>query len=891
MNIFHKITLATLRKNKVRTTVTIIGILLSAALFCAVTTLISSLRYFLLENMIYREGSWHGNAIALDWADAERIAGSEQVDASVYSRQLGYAKLENPQNQHKPYLYVIGAGEGFEEMLPVHVTAGSYPTSPQELLLPAHLMDYEGGLYSIGDVLTLELGSRMLEGEALRQENPNYSYDENGNAVLSEEVFVPRETRSYTVVGFYERPGFEPYNAPGYTAITLDGGAPAEAADYDVYFTMHHPGDVYAFMEENGYAGSQNTDVLMSMGVSRYDSFYSVLYGLAGIVMGLILFGSVSLIYNAFSISVSERTRQFGLLSSVGATRRQLRGSVLFEAMAVSAVGIPLGILVGIGGIGITLLCVGSKFSSVIGLSIPMRLRVSPLSVLAACAIALITVLISAWVPSKRATRVTAVEAIRQNADIRLEARPAKTSKLTYRLFGLPGLLAARHYRRSRKKYRSTVLSLFMSIVLFVSASAFTGYLTDSVEDGFSELQFDLEVSVTGEDLGETDAETTLGRLNGAAGILGGTYTQSGSLWADIPLEYLNPEVREWFPVTGTSANQSVQICFVRDTDFLSLLHENKLSEALFYNPQSPLALAFDSITDFDPETQRFETFRLLTGNECELVCSVPRSLEGYTFQYKTTDEYGNLSYVYASDADPADTLELNRDEACEGRVLYAGVALAERPWYVNSTGVLCLLYPASFLETLLPEWREWNDYYSFLFTSENHAASFEALKTTLLENGIGAGSLTDYAESAEQNRNIITIVRVFSYGFIVLISLIAAANVFNTISTNISLRRREFAMLKSVGMSNRGFNRMMNYECLLYGTRALLWGLPVSCMVTYLIYRVISTGFDQAFRLPWAALGIAVLSVFAVVFATMMYAMRKMKRDNPIDALKNENL
>lgn len=890
MNIFHKITLATLRKNKVRTTVTIIGILLSAALFCAVTTLISSLRYFLLENMIYREGSWHGNAIALDWADAERIAGAEQVDASVYSRQLGYAKLENPQNQHKPYLYVIGAGEGFEEMLPVHVTAGSYPTSPQELLLPAHLMDYEGGLYSIGDVLTLELGSRMLEGETLRQENPNYSYDENGNAVLSEEVFVPRETRSYTVVGFYERPGFEPYNAPGYTAITLDGGTPAEAADYDVYFTMHNPGDVYAFMEENGYAGSQNTDVLMLMGVSRYDSFYSVLYGLAAIVMGLILFGSVSLIYNAFSISVSERTRQFGLLSSVGATRRQLRGSVLFEAMAVSAVGIPLGILVGIGGIGITLLCVGSKFSSVIGLSIPMRLHVSPLSVLAACAIALITVLISAWVPSKRATRVTAVEAIRQNADIRLEARPAKTSKLTYRLFGLPGLLAARHYRRSRKKYRSTVVSLFMSIVLFVSASAFTGYLTDSVEDGFSSRGYDLYAEVQGEDLQGLEAESLLDRMLNDEAVTGGTYTQNGSLWASVPLEYFNPEVHDWFSVTGTSAEQSVQIYFVRDAEFRALLRENKLSEALFYNPQSPLAIAIDGVTQFNSEEQRFETTRLLSGNECEATCYVPRMVEGYTYQYRTADEFGVWSYVYANNADPSDTRTLSQDEACEERVLYSGVTLTEHPWFVNSIGVLTLIYPHSFLDELLPEWGSWNAY-TFLFTSENHAASFEALKTTLLENGIGAGSLTDYAESAEQNRNIITIVRVFSYGFIVLISLIAAANVFNTISTNISLRRREFAMLKSVGMSNRGFNRMMNYECLLYGTRALLWGLPVSCLVTYLIYRVISTGFDQAFRLPWAALGIAVLSVFTVVFATMMYAMRKMKRDNPIDALKNENL
>ena len=890
MNIFHRITLATLRKNRVRTTVTIIGILLSAAMFCAVTTLISSLRYFLLENMIYRQGSWHGSAVALDWEGVEQIAGSERVEASVYSQQLGYAVLESPQNEYKPYLYLIGAGEGFDGMLSVHLTAGRYPASPQELLLPEHLLDSEGPLYDIGDVLTLELGARELDGVSLRQETPSYTYDENGNTVFAEEAFVPRESRTYTVVGFYERPSFEPYNAPGYTALTLADSTPAAGACYDVYFSMRHPGDVYAFVEENGYGGSLNDDVLMLLGESAYDNFYHVLYGLAAIVMGLILFGSVSLIYNAFSISVSERTRQFGLLSSVGATRRQLRRSVLFEALVVSAIGIPLGILVGVGGIGVTLLCLGDRLSTVIGLSIPMRLRVSLPAVLAACAVALVTVLISAWIPSRRATRVTAVEAIRQNADVRPEAHPARSPGICGRLFGLPGLLAARYYRRSRKKYRSTVLSLFMSIVLFVSASAFTGYLTDSVEGGFDELQFDLEASVSGEDLGGTDAETMLGRLSAAAGISAGTYTLGGSLEAVIPAQFLSAQAQEWFPADG-SVQQSVQICFVRDADFLSLLREYGLSEALFYNPQSPLALAFDRTTEFNPETQRFESIRLLSGNECEAECYVPRSLEGYTFRYRSTDESGNRVYVYENNADASDLLELPQDEACEARTLYAGVTLDEYPWFVNTRGALSLLYPVSFLEELMPEWREWNDVYSFLFTSEDHAASYDSMKTILQENGLGRSLLSDYAESVEQDRNVVTIVRVFSYGFIVLISLIAAANVFNTISTNISLRRREFAMLKSVGMSNRGFNRMMNYECLLYGTRALLWGLPVSALVTYLIYRVVDSGFETAFRLPWAAIGIAVLSVFAVVFVTMLYAMRKLKRDNPIDALKNENL
>ena len=202
------------------------------------------------------------------------------------------------------------------------------------------------------------------------------------------------------------------------------------------------------------------------------------------------------------------------------------------------------------------------------------------------------------------------------------------------------------------------------------------------------------------------------------------------------------------------------------------------------------------------------------------------------------------------------------------------------------------MIYPYSMLESVIPE-AALNQFRNteYFLTSSNHAASFENLATMLTENGLSSRQLFDYAANAETNRNVITIIRVFAYGFIVLISLIAAANVFNTISTNISLRRREFAMLKSVGMTQKGFRRMMNCECLLYGSKALLLGLPVSCGITYLIYRAVTTAYETSFHLPWAAIGIAVLSVFLVVFATMIYAMRKAKKDNPIDALKNENL
>ena len=177
-------------------------------------------------------------------------------------------------------------------------------------------------------------------------------------------------------------------------------------------------------------------------------------------------------------------------------------------------------------------------------------------------------------------------------------------------------------------------------------------------------------------------------------------------------------------------------------------------------------------------------------------------------------------------------------------------------------------------------------------FTAKGDASKLsEEIRKTLAGNGILQYSLTDIAEMTAINRNMLLVVNVFSYGFIVLISLITTANVLNTISTNINLRRREFAMLKSVGITPGGFNRMMNFECVFYGLKALLYGLPLSLLATYLIYLSMSQGLGMAFTLPWTAILIASASVFLVVFVTMMYSMSKIKKENIVDALKNENL
>jgi len=899
MNIFNKITLQSLKKNKTRTIVTIIGIILSTALICAVTTSVSSFFDYIKRSVIYQDGNWQGSAQNIDYDSYIDIKNSDEISESVFAQQIGYAKVES-RNKAKPYLYILGADKDFSDTMSIHLTSGRLPENPNEIILSDRL-SIDGGIhYSSGDIVELEIGQRMLDGYSLGQHNPYYVYDDNGYPIESTEILSGNEKRTFTVVGFFERPGFENWDAPGYTAITACSTENMDSFKYDSYFSMKNPKDIYKFMEKNGFEGETNYELLMCLGVTRYDGFSNLILNLAAFVILLIIFGSVSLIYNAFSISVSERTKQFGLLSSIGATKKQLRRTVFYEAGVVSLVGIPIGIFVGIAGIGTTLALISDKFDQLIGQaseSVKMKLCVSWASVIAACIIALVTVLISAYIPSKRATKISAVEAIRQSSDIKSEKKAFKTPKIIAKVFGLSGILAHKYYKRSRKKYRATVISLFMSIVLFIPATSLTNYLIDMANQTFGSYGYDLNYmpeSADSSGFKEDDINKTLMNIEA---VDHSAYCANLYEKVYFTEDCFSDQMKKFFIDYEVNRVHQINICFVNDDEFISLLDENNLKKEDYMNPDAPIAVTYDNFSFFDHDQEKMVNFNAITSDDFEAELELPKKMDGYYFEryYSEDTSVENAKetnyLIYRNVNDPEDSLKLEQNDATVKVKLKSGNVIHKAPFFIASHGNISMIYPYSAKNTLIPDNAEFDSYLSFKIQSGNHSECYQNIESLIDNSLLPAGAVTDYAEIAEGDRNIYTIIQVFAYGFIVLISLIAAANVFNTISTNINLRRREFAMLRSIGMTNKGFNRMMNFECLLYGIKSLLYGLPVSLVLTYWIYKSVLEGFDTSFRIPWSAIAVAVSSVFIVVFSTMMYSMRKIKKDNPIDALKNENI
>ena len=465
MNIFNKVTIKSMKKNPVRTLVTIIGIIISTAMFTAVTTLVSSLYSFVYRTQVYDTGKWHVGGVYSEYDEYASWLVDDRVEAVAAAKVLGYA-LCGSTNEYKPYIYVESVNDEFYELMPVHVTYGRQPEKSGELMLPDHLLENENVKYNLGDTITLQLGKRCSVDE---NGNVQMQYELSQNNPFSdEEKLVPERTIEYTVVGFYERPDFENYSAPGYTAITCGETMDDSGARYDYYVRLQNKylHDVWIMdnYSENGSFDTYNSSIIAMEGSILYENVAAVFTVIAGIFVIIIVVASVSMIYSAFSISVGERTKQFGLLSSVGATRKQLRRMVFGEAFMVSFIGIPIGVICGIAGIGITLYFVGNKFNYLLASPYSVDLVINGYAILIAAVVALVTVLISAVIPAVRATHVSAIDAIRQHKDIRMRRtrwHAGRKYPVTKKLFGMPGMLARRYFSRSRKKYRVTIFSLY----------------------------------------------------------------------------------------------------------------------------------------------------------------------------------------------------------------------------------------------------------------------------------------------------------------------------------------------------------------------------------------------------------------------------------------------
>lgn len=881
MNVLNKLTKKNLLLNKKRTIVTIIGIMLSTALVCAVAGLVTSAQQTFVNLIKNTDGDYHISFSNVPQEQQKYITQNNAVDSYYVTKELGYSKFESIQNEDKPYIYVVAMNENAFEKGAYKLTEGRMAQNENEIVIPQHLIDNGRVKINVGDKITLNVGTReLMDGSKLNQKNPylassskEYIYQETGKAGDNEdyeEQIVDGQEKEYTVVGIMKRPntGLEPYSAPGYTAVTYSnesgniGNTDKKVSKTsNFYVTLKNPKEYENVMNqtkntieaetENEIEVEVNTDLLRFEGVLS-ESTLGVLYGIASVIIVIIVVSSVFVIRNSFSISVSEKTKQYGMLASVGATKKQIKRSVLLEGLYIGVIAIPLGILLGIVAIIILLWIVNLLIGDMME-GTEFVYNVPGMAILISVVISGITIFLSCLIPAIKASKIPPIEAIRGTDDIKIKTRKIKTSKLTKKLFGIGGVIASKNLKRNRKKYRTTVVSLVVSISIFIALSSFLTYGQMMTGSYYTDLSYNIAVNGGNEALYEKIATWS--------GINSYSYSYQTSAEIDVnkygtdfakeELENKKQIYEEDFPEDVGKYKYNtlgLTIVMVNNDYFKSYVKSLGMNEKDYSN----IAILGDDMIHYlgQGKSKVEHYFNVKAGDSMEV--TMDDEQKQIKISKITTERpmgyescYTEGGYLFVSEDYPVvtkDKSELNSGSLCID---------AQKP---------------SEIENKLTDLKK-------------ESEEFENIMVTNL------------AEYADQEKRIIILVSIFLYGFIAVITLIGVTNIFNTITTNMILRSKEFANLKSIGMTTKEFNKMIKLESIMYGTKSLLIGIPIGLFGSYEIFKSFTNSIDFGFIVPWQAIIISVVFVFIIVGLTMKYSLNKINKQNIIETIRQDNI
>lgn len=525
---------------------------------------------------------------------------------------------------------------------------------------------------------------------------------------------------------------------------------------------------------------------------------------------------------------------------------KQIKKNVLYEGAILSIIAIPIGVLAGTGAIWILLKIVNSILVDYLnGLEFNVTLWIPGLII--AAVISLITMFLSVITPAKKTAKISPIEAIRGQKDIVIKSKKLKTSKLFDKLFGIEGQIALKNLKRSRKKYRTTIVSIFVSIVIFISLNSFMENSFKVSKNFYQETLYNLKIRVSDLPLNKEDEKVAkilkLGYISEYS-IINGTSV-------GIDSKYLSQKGKEHYIRYGYS-NINLDVYTLGDTAYEKYLNKLGFKKEDYENK----AILIDKFVErnADVKGQRFE------------------------FNYLNIKPGDTITVT----KNPYDSENKENMEVSIGRrtdVLPMGISQDE----VNQNATI--IVSTSYFEKFANK----NVYSKGIYINSNDASKLEKLikeELPQLKNNI----YNQEKDQKEQN-SIVLVISIFLYGFITVISLIGITNIFNTITTNVALRRKEFAILRSIGMTDKEFNKMINFESLLYGFKSLIYGIPVGVILAYFINTGFNNIYVSEFVWPIKAIIISIIFVFVIIFTTMRYSIGKIKNQNIIETIRNENI
>ena len=857
MTLLNKLTIKNLKLNKKRTIVTIIGIMLSVALITAVASMYASGIKSLIKYETIIKGDFHTAFYNVPTSDIDKFINNRNIEKLNITEGLGYAKIDS-KNEDKPYAYLKGFTKDALNNLSVRLVKGRLPENTNEIVIPTHLKTNGRLDLKLNDSITLEVGKRIdSKGSELSQSD---KYQNTAG-----EQLVEMQTKTYKIVGIIERPAtnIEYYTAPGYTFITYIDSKNL-SGNVDIYAKFTKDGvknwdktianilgvsqvlfrKVYNQEIESEKLTEQLKKTYM-FDMNKYlidletNPISSTSMGDLGkvlaIVIVIIVFTSIFCIKNSFDISITEKIRQYGMLRSIGATKKQIKRNVFYEATILGLIGIPLGIILGCLATYILIIISNYYLTDVIQTGFKLELVFSTYAILVAIILGIITIYFSALKSATRASKVSEIDSIRNSANLKISSKKIKSPKYIKKLFGIGGVISFKNLKRNKKKYRTTIISITVSTFVFIALYSFMELAFQNVNNELKVSDFNISLSTNA--INDYSYSKFLKTVN-LSGVEDYAILRNSEL--SFTGSHSSKEYLEYFGTKKENdAEEDITIFAIGKKQYDKYIK----SLGLKYDDIKDKVILFDKqyITSYDKNNNKIiKNIRVYDFNKGDVITSTNNQL--------------NLEIGAISSIGPNLLKNLSNSYLIISDEMFDKIA---------KTNNLDIYYKASNADKLQDE-----------LDSYLNGESY---------------NIDNKEENVRIMNNLFTLIAIFLYGFIIVISLIGITNIFNTITTNMELRKQEFAMLKSIGMTSKEFKRMIRLESLFMGIKSLLFGILIGIILSYLIY--LSSDSDIPYKLPIVAIIISILVVFILITLIMKYSLNKINKQNTIETIRNENI
>lgn len=885
MSITKKLALRHLKQNKTRSVLTVLGITISVVMLTVIFTCATSFAHYYGERAINTNGNWHF-FVKTGYESAKKYLLS---DSSL--KDIGFEKdLSSEEQSYKiysdkaNYLRIGTIYQGDAQYIKDTVTCkydGALPKSDNEIMVEQSLIKNNGLELKIGDEIKIAVGSRLKGDFVILPIKGNYQFGER---------FEKEKDETFKVVGILHN------NEPTERGAIIRGMSDLKSKNLVAYGKIKKV-TPFSYIKINGiydkfgftkkkraFNVGENTGFLnsrLAFSIDKNDLPQVLKLTAIGIVVFAVIFvSSFAMIYNSFALSVGEQIKYLGMLSSVGATRKQKKKTLYFEGAILGGIGIILGIALGLLTTFISQSAMNAKIVSImegyndnIKYSTHISLWVLCLIVI----LAALTVFVSIISPVQKAARITAIDAIRKTDEIKRKGK-IRTPFIITKLFGFEGDIAFKNLRRNGRKSRTIIACICICAVLFLSCN----YFCETFKEA-SNLDYEIPYQLMYQYSAESKAQLEKARNYLKTNKRVKRFYSIWEAWYSILRGDINPyDNSRLYDMSFQNesifvdkykfiATQDITYTahLLDDEDFNALCKKNGIDYKKYYSPDKDGSIKTIVINGIDRNDEPIFNNNLLGKTiGCYDIDSEKTEREN------KLDENGNQVYFYYKTGCTSiykfcDFIKYDKDNPiCN----------------LDSSGV-AFYAPKCVYD-------KYSDDDSFYFdygieTDEPYKVEKE-LKDYLSENEAEGDVYNNYNWMMKE-KSIISAVQFLSYAFILLITLITVFNIINTMTAQIAGRKKELAMLKSVGMTPKEFKKTLIFESMFYGLFGLLFGVPLSLVINRVVGYIISKDNPIPFSVNiWLYL-IACVAVFVIIGLTMIYSLKLIKNNSIIDSLKDD--